>query len=177
MYSDEGKELVTLPLMTSYRSSPEITEMFAGVLPKEKEMQVSSVKRPGEKVIIKACGSDKEYFSELEKLIKSFSKKDGLTAIICRSPLNLEKIIAFLGEKAPAIITGHESLPKSGAFLIELALAKGLEFDQVILADADAATYPDDELGKHCLYTAMSRATMHLAVLANGELASNVIVD
>ncbi len=168
------KKFVELPLMTSYRSSPEITDMFASILPEEKKMQVSSVKRPGEKTIVKVCDNDKDYFNELKSLIDDYGKRDGLTAVICRNPLNMEKIIAGLGDSAPTEISVQDALPKNGAFLIELTLAKGLEFDHVILADVDADTYPNDELGNHCLYTAMSRATQHLAILAKGELAEKV---
>ncbi|WP_026664321.1 HelD family protein [Butyrivibrio sp. FC2001] len=171
MAKADKKRFATLPLMTSYRSSPEITDMFASILPKEKKMMVSSVKRPGEKVITKECKSEKDYLKELKGMIKEFEEKDGLTAIICRNPLTLEKTASLLGDSAPQIISGHDALPKSGAFLLELALAKGLEFDNVILADADSESYPDDELGKHCLYTAMSRATRNLAILADGYLS------
>ncbi len=170
-----GKSFALLPLMTSYRCSPEITEKFASILPDAKKMMVSSVKRPGEKTILKACSSDDEYYAELRSLIKEYSRKDGLTAVICRNPLNIEKIISSLGDDAPAEITLQDALPESGAFLIELALAKGLEFDHVILADADNENYPSDEIGDHCLYTAMSRATQHLAILANGKPADKVM--
>ena len=170
----DKKKFVELPLMTSYRSSPEITDMFASILPEEKKLMVSSVKRPGEKTTVKACASENEYFAELKKLIKKYGKMDGLTAVICRNEFSLEKILTALGKDAPQMIAGHDSLPKNGAFLIELTLAKGLEFDHVILADVDPASYPDDELGKHCLYTAMSRATQHLAILSLGELAKGV---
>ena len=174
MAAEGGKECVELPLMTSYRSSPEITDMFASILPEDKKLMVSSVKRPGEEIFVKSCSSEAEYYDELKGLIAEFEKKDGLTAVICRNQFNLERISAALGDKAPTAIAENDSLPKCGAFLIELPLAKGLEFDNVILADADPESYPDDELGKHCLYTAMSRATRHLAVLACGELAVNV---
>ena len=174
MAEDAGKKFVMLPLMTSYRSSPEITDKFAALLPDKKKMQVSSVKRPGEDVYVKSCKSDKEYFAELKKLIGDYSKKDGLTAVIVRDPSSLEKIVAALSEDAPQIVAGTDALPKEGAFMLELPYAKGLEFDHVILADADSRTYPDDELGKHCLYTAMSRATQHLAILCRGELAANI---
>lgn len=165
-----GKEFAELPLMTSYRSSPEITEVFASLLPKEKKMMVSSVKRSGDEIVVKCCDSEKEYYKELKALIDDYEKKGGLTAVICRSGYSLEKIARELGHKVPRLISETDSLPKSGAFLIELALAKGLEFDSVILADADAEAYPLDEMGKHCLYTAASRATQHLAVLAQGKL-------
>lgn len=168
---NENKSFALLPLMTSYRCSPEITDKFAAILPDAKKMLVSSVKRPGEKTFSKAFATDKEYYAELKKLIKEYSEMKGLTAVICRNPLTIDKIISALGKDAPSEITLQDALPESGAFLIELALAKGLEFDHVILADADEENYPSDEIGDHCLYTAMSRATQHLAILAKGKLA------
>ena len=168
---NENKSFALLPLMTSYRCSPEITDKFAAILPDAKKMLVSSVKRPGEKTFSKAFDSDKEYYAELKMLIKEYSEMKGLTAVICRNPLTIDKIISALGKDAPSEITLQDALPESGAFLIELALAKGLEFDHVILADADEENYPSDEIGDHCLYTAMSRATQHLAILAKGKLA------
>ena len=123
---------------------------------------------------MKVCGSDNEYFDELKRLIKEHGKKEGLTAIICRDGFNLEKIHSALGDEAPRLIAQDDSLPKEGVFFIELALAKGLEFDNVIIADGDPESYPDTELGKHCLYTAMSRATRHLTILTKGVLAANI---
>ena len=174
MAKEDNKSFVELPLMTSYRSSPEITDMFAALLPEDKKLMVSSVQRPGEAVTIKACKNDAEYYKELNDKIKEFEKNDGLTAIICKKQSTIENIIVNLGEKAPVIVSGHDSLPKEGAFIIELPLAKGLEFDHVILADADPESFPEDELGKHCLYTAMSRATQNLAILSNGKLSQNI---
>ncbi len=174
MAKDDEKEFASLPLMTSYRSSPEITDMFASILPDEKKMLVSSVKRPGESITVRNINSDSEYISELQHYIKELEGQDGLTAIICRNQFNLERISAALGKNAPQTITEHDALPKNGPFMIELALAKGLEFDNVILADADTESYPDDDLGKHCLYTAISRATRHLVILSKGDMSVNV---
>lgn len=171
MAEEGGKNFVTLPLLTSYRSSPEITDMFASILPKEKQMLVSSVKRPGEKVEIKVSDSEKEYYDELKKQIDELGKKEGLTAIICRNPYNCEKIMSALLDDSPEMITEKDSLPKSGALIIDLSYAKGLEFDHVILPDVDQISYPADELGRHCLYTAMSRATQHLTILSQGKLS------
>jgi DNA helicase-2/ATP-dependent DNA helicase PcrA len=129
------------------------------------------VQREGEKVSVKVAESDAEYFGELKALIDSHKEKDGLTAIICRNTYSLEKIRAGLGKSCPTVIEENDSLPKQGVFMIELALAKGLEFDSVIIADGDDVSYPDDELGKHCLYTAVSRATKKLSVLAKEKPA------
>lgn len=42
-------------LMTSYRSTPEITELFCGLLDKDERVQTSSVQREGQVPTIKAC--------------------------------------------------------------------------------------------------------------------------
>jgi DNA helicase-2/ATP-dependent DNA helicase PcrA len=123
---------------------------------------------------VKTCKSDKEYYDELRNLISDYGKRTGLTAIICRNQYNVDRIAEKLGKDAPVIVAENDALPKEGVFLIDLPLAKGLEFDNVILADVDKDAYPSDILGKHCLYTAMSRATQHLAILANGELSENL---
>lgn len=174
MAKEDNKSFVELPLMTSYRSSPEITDKFAALLPEDKKLMVSSVQRPGESVTTCGCKNDADYYKKLKDTMAEFEKKPGLTAVICKRQSTIENIIVNLGEEAPVIVSGHDSLPKEGAFIIELPLAKGLEFDHVILADADSESYPEDELGKHCLYTAMSRATQNLAILSNGKLSSNI---
>lgn len=39
----------------------------------------------------------------------------------------------------------------------------------MILPDVDAVSYPDNELSRHRLYTAISRATQAIAVVSPGE--------
>ena len=55
--------------------------------------------------------------------------------------------------------------------LLTLALAKGLEFDQVIIADADGRDYPSTPLARRRLYTAISRAMHKVTLLAQGDLS------
>ena len=107
MAANDDKDFVELPLMTSYRSSPEITEMFSSLLPAEKKLLVSSVQRPGENTIIEAFGSESEYYCALGKYIDDMGTKGGITAVICRNAYSLEKISAALGEKEIKIISEH----------------------------------------------------------------------
>ncbi len=167
-----GGKVTELSLTTSYRSSPEITALFAGLLPAEKQILVSSVQPSGSTPVFHVCGTEKEYTQKLMQAVAEAQQKDGLTAIICSGFRSLEKRAAILSENGmeiPKILSGGR-LPDSGVFLITLAHAKGLEFDGVILPDASAETYPDTLLSRHRLYTAMSRATGRLTVLARGEL-------
>ena len=170
LFGEEGREAVELPLLTSYRSSPEITEIFTGLLPREKRINTASVQRPGTAPVKMGCADSDDYLRRLKALINAAEEEEGLTAIICGNRGSLEKIRELLGDKAPQVISRNQALPGKGTFLITLDLVKGLEFDGVILPDADAKMYPDDLLARHRLYTAVSRATRRLSILADGEL-------
>ena len=56
-------------------------------------------------------------------------------------------------------------------FATTLALAKGLEFDRVILPDASAQVFPADDTARRRLYTAISRATRSLTLLSRGAMS------
>ena len=160
------------PLLTSYRSSPEITEIFTRLLPREKRIRTASVQRPGTAPVKMACASRDEYVIRLRSLISAAEQDKGLTAVICGSRRSLERIAELLGEDAPPVIRRNQALPSGGVFLITPELVKGLEFDGVILPDADPQMYPGDNLSRHRLYTAVSRAIRRLSILAEGNLTS-----
>ena len=160
------------PLLTSYRSSPEITEIFTRLLPREKRIRTASVQRPGTAPVKMACASRDEYVIRLRSLISAAKQDKGLTAVICGSKRSLERIAELLGEDAPPVIRRNQALPSGGVFLITPELVKGLEFDGVILPDADPQMYPGDNLSRHRLYTAVSRAIRRLSILAEGNLTS-----
>jgi DNA helicase-2/ATP-dependent DNA helicase PcrA len=176
LFGEDGRQTKELPLLTSYRSSPEITEIFTGLLPREKRIVTSSVQRPGTAPVVMACESGEDYARRLRLLVHAAGAnaedEQGLTAVICANRASLEKVRQILGDEAPQVIHRNQALPHSGVFLITLDLVKGLEFDGVILPDADQATYPDDLMARHRLYTAVSRATRRLSILADGELTS-----
>ncbi len=67
-------------------------------------------------------------------------------------------------ELYPAIMDGKRPLPERGTVVISLALAKGLEFDTVIVAKAPLGLDPADPLERRRLYTAISRATRRLTI-------------
>ena len=204
---NDSRQVRELSLLTSYRSSPEITEIFTGLLPREKRIFTASVQRPGTAPVKMACVSSEEYCSRLKMLVRTAATEEGLTAVICGTRASLEKVRDLLGSEAPPVIRRNQALPKKGVFLITLDLVKGLEFDGVIVPDADPVMYPDgslhggaahtgaeqtgaaqsgaaqtsaahtgahtgaDEiLSRHRLYTAVSRATRRLSILADGEL-------
>lgn len=163
-------KVAEFPLLTSYRSSPEITEIFTRLLPREKRIRTASVQRPGTAPVKMACASRDEYVMRLRSLISAAEQEKGLTAVICGNRRSLERIEELLGEDAPPVIRRNQALPSGGVFLITPELVKGLEFDGVILPDADPQMYPEDTLSRHRLYTAVSRAIRRLSILAERNL-------
>ena len=94
-----------------------------------------------------------------------------LTAVIVPWKHEATKLVAALGNDAPQLVDATGALPRSGCVLLTLPLAKGLEFDHVIIPNASAGLFPaDDRIAKNRLYTSISRATRELDVFALGEL-------
>ena len=222
--ASRSNRVTELFLTTSYRSSPEITALFAGLLPAEQQILVSSVQPSGYAPEFCVCRAKEEYAQALAVAVRKAQEQEGLTAIVCVGARSMEKTAALLiesmteGSALPVennaaenaagnsagtdtgtvadtdadesglsgssslsgvdllrscpvpVIRSGGSLPEKGVFLITLAHAKGLEFDGVILPDANADNYPDTLLARHRLYTALSRATRRLSVLARGSL-------
>ena len=174
LFKDVRGTIATCELMTSYRSSPEITAVFTTLMKRDEGMNVSSVRRPGHTVKFKECLDDEEYFQALETALESGRNEGGLCAVIASNGRRTRwldrKQRERMGELAPRLMDGKGRLPEAGCVLLDLKLAKGLEFDRVIVADAQADEYGDDELSKHRLYTAISRATQHLTLVSQGKM-------
>ena len=96
--SSASSAVTELLLTTSYRSSPEITALFAGLLPPEKQILVSSVQPSGNAPVFYACADRSEYAQKLLQAVKQAANEDGLTAILCTGTRSMEKTSALLNE-------------------------------------------------------------------------------
>ena len=174
VFERERGGVCTCELMTSYRSSPEITAVFTTLMAREEGMHVSSVRRPGCSVDFAECADDEAYFAALEQALDRGAQEGGLCAVVALNPRRAgwldRKLRERMGDAAPRLMDGKGRLPQQGQVLLDLKLAKGLEFDRVIVADAQAEVYGCDELSRHRLYTAISRATQHLTVVSQGPM-------
>ncbi|MBF0947146.1 MAG: ATP-binding domain-containing protein, partial [Atopobium sp.] len=180
-----GEDAVsTCKLLTSYRSSPEITALFTSLLSEEERGQTSSVQRGGKKPeFFEVVAEDKdteraEYLQTMKSLVEQAQAFDGLTAIVCTEKSRVrwlaKQLEGLFVESDDAdgvkVLTSHDSLPAKGVVLLDLALAKGLEFDQVIVADAQEEVYKADGISRRRLYTALSRAMHHVIVVSQGKM-------
>lgn len=154
-------------LLTSYRSSPEITELFCGLLEPDERRRLTSVQRAGVKPDVRAFDEKDAYLEALRAAVAE--PGEGLTAVIAESDARVSWLAKQLGD-AVCVLGKNSDLPAEGVVLLSLRVAKGLEFDHVIVPDAQAEVYPDAPLARRRLYTALSRAMHRVTVLAQGPL-------
>ena len=175
----EQEALSQMFLPTSYRCTPQITDLFASLAQDDLGMTISSVQREGSDPIMVECLSEEAYEQELLRVLGCFSGQEGLAAVITNGEDEArelhERVTTLMGQlgeevACPTLMTANEELPSGGAVIIPLSLAKGLEFDSVVIADASAESFPDDPLSQRRLYTAISRATRELTILSKGPL-------
>ena len=142
----------------------------------EERGQTSSVQRGGKKPeFFEVVADDKdaeraEYLQTMKSLVEQAQAFDGLTAIVCTEKSRVRWLAKQLEGSAVKVLTTHDSLPAKGVVLLDLALAKGLEFDQVIVADAQEEVYKADGISRRRLYTALSRAMHHVIVVSQGKM-------
>ncbi len=169
IFAESHGQVDEVLLRTSYRSSPEITELFSGLLSREEAGTLSSVRTAGVRPHVCALPAEPEaYLEGLAREVDQASQAGGLCAIICDDRRRAE----WIGRKVEGVTTigRNDQLPASGVVALDLALAKGLEFDQVIVADASQEVYPSTPLARRRLYTAISRAMHRVSVLSQGPL-------
>ena len=158
-------------LLTSYRSSPEITAMFTSLLEPDEQLRLTSVHRGGVAPVVREFAADDVdgYVSELRRIAEEARGEEGLTAIVAESDPRCGWLSKQLGGRVEVL--GKDSdLPREGVVLLPLRVAKGLEFDHVVIPDAQAEVYPDTPLARRRMYTAISRAMHRVTVLSQGAM-------
>lgn len=159
-------------LMTSYRSSPEITELFCSLMAPDERVKTSSVQRPGTDPAIMECATDDEYLTTLRSQVSEAVSTGQLTAIIAADATRMNWLKKQLADMDVTIMDGSAPLPQTGVLLLDISLAKGLEFDAVIIPDAQDSVYDESDLSRHRIYTAISRATQKVTLISQGTLTN-----
>ena len=164
-------ELCECELMTSYRSTPEITALFTALMEPNERLKTSSVQRSGTAPRVECFAEEGAWQKAVRDTVRAAAEHGGLAAVVAADKRGLKLMAELLANEGVVVLDGKRKLPESGVVLVDVALAKGLEFDEVIIPDATARNYRAAEDVHRCrLYTAMSRATQRLSVFALGEL-------
>lgn len=168
VFEEMRGEVSQCRLMTSYRSTPAITDLFARLLPEGEAMEVASVQREAPAPEIVVCENADEWKAALVEAVRVACDAGGLTAVIVPWKNDAKRLAKTLD--GVTVLGEGDSLPETGIVVVPLKLAKGLEFDRVIIPDASARTFPNSDIARRRLYTTISRATRHLTLLSNGDL-------
>ena len=151
-------------LITSYRNTVEIMEFATRVIramPIHGLTPAKPVLRHGEAPVFKKATSQ-----EAAVLAEKWHGEGMASlAIMARSRKVLDKLSAQYGW--PVLDPEADEYP-AGIMLAPADTVKGLEFDAVIILDADEKTYPMSQLDARLLYVCLTRALHKMAVFHTG---------
>ncbi|MEA4824104.1 MAG: ATP-binding domain-containing protein [Clostridiaceae bacterium] len=162
-------------LSKSYRNTIEIAAVANAVLShsRARAYDITPVVRHGEPVIFSALDDDGAVTAAISEELTAWKGAEGSLAVVCATAESARALYAALpAREGVHLFTEDASLDGTyagGASVFDVKSVKGLEFDRVILADADAASYPDTQDAVRALYVACTRALHTLRILYSGK--------
>jgi DNA helicase II / ATP-dependent DNA helicase PcrA len=158
-----GKQAECVKLCKSYRSSYEITRFAQGI---SADPDLVAIERHGEPPVVAAVASTAEEHRRIAAMVGEMAaRRYRTTGILCKTQRQADQIHGALIAAGLDVhlLTAASSSFVQGAVVCTIHLAKGLEFDQVVVPGATAESYGDD-LERNLLYVACTRA-MHRLLL------------
>lgn len=157
-------------LNTSYRSTFEIVDFSAkvmgGTIP-------TSLVRHGEKPLVKKCNKE-ELKEQVQNIIKNH--KDSKIAVIVKTDKEAKKYAEILNNFTLITNENDIQLLTKNLIITTVYLSKGLEYDHVILPNADNKTYKSP-LDRQNLYVATTRALHGLYVFFEKEPSKFIPIE
>ena len=168
-------------LSTAYRSTVEIMETAFGVMarhPVRGAGEAKPVLRHGEKPLHLPLPNEKSRPQAIAHTLAHW-RQEGFANIAVivktdKAARALYKALLPLVEAVRLVGRGDESF-EGGVQVMDASVVKGLEFDCVIIADADAKTYPDERFYAKLFYVLCTRPLHRLAFAYVGEQARHLM--
>lgn len=188
IYGDEGlrswsnisdgifqREPIVARLSTAYRSTVEVMEVAFSVISRHPVLGAGTAKpvlRHGEKPILTIAATDAERCALIAETIRAW-QRDGFAGIAVivkteKAAKSFHKALQVQIPDAIHITQGDESF-LGGIQVMDASVVKGLEFDCVLIADADSATYPDQRFYAKLFYVLCTRPLHRLHFVCKGE--------
>ena len=163
-----GDNTCIVNLTKSYRSTMEITKFSRRLL--KKEPQVECVERSGNEPLLLGFLDEEAIKEKLLEDVKIYKEKDYKSiGIITRTANEANEVYNFLKDKIKVrVIMKDDDEYVSDTLIIPAYLAKGLEFDVVLIYNAGDENYSCEE-ERLLLYTACTRALHVLCVYYSGK--------
>jgi DNA helicase-2/ATP-dependent DNA helicase PcrA len=165
-----GRQRSTLTHLTrSYRSTEQITRFTRSML--EGGDAIEFIAREGAKPVITRAETAEALMAALEaRLLELRGSGVRSIAVICRSAAYAELVFRRLRRLGQITLVTHRATAfETGCVVLPAYLAKGLEFDSVLIHNAGAAVYGRENERK-LLYTACTRALHTLFIFYTGSL-------
>jgi DNA helicase-2/ATP-dependent DNA helicase PcrA len=159
--------ITRLELTRSYRSSSEITAFASRILGNQ---NIDNVRRTGRKPTLVKVEEKDAIQAVVASLVTGHINAGAKTvAVLCKTRKDCEDIYPLLkAQNGAKRLTNDSENLSGGVIVLPVYLAKGLEFDAVIISDADAYHYGRDT-ERRLLYTACTRALHELTLVYAGE--------
>lgn len=172
----DPKKTDVVQLTKSYRSTKEITDFTKQIL--RQGEKIEAFNRRGPKPALWGRSTEQEAIEALVKILDKNNENQRTTAVITKDLASAKQVAEQLkqkGGKATLIATANQRLVP-GTLVVPSYLAKGLEFDAVVMWDASKENYHKlDET--QLVYTITSRAMYELDIIYIGEKSPLLDVD
>ena len=156
-------------LYRSYRSTVEITAFAQRITPNP---SIIPLERHGPVPAVTRSNSHHEELQLLQQLTATFQRSgNNSLGIICKTSRQAAEAYQALQALGVHLLTAESTTFKEGVIVTTAHLAKGLEFDAVIVPFA-AARFYKTEVDKSLLYVACTRAMHQLTLTYSGEITS-----
>ena len=158
------------PLRESYRSTHQIIDFANAVLRRsgvDAQQHAKPIARPGPAPALHRYHQRDELIENIVRTVEHERERWQAIAVVCKTAAACRALDADLkqaGLTGYDVLTNCDDAYNGGIAIIPAYLTKGLEFDVVFIADADAETYPADLLHQRLLYVALTRAAHVLHV-------------
>lgn len=158
-------------LTKSYRSTMEITKFSRRLL--NKDIGADCVERSGNEPLLLGFSNEDAIKEKLLKDIKIYNEKNYKSiGIITKTAKEANDLYNFLKDKVNVrAVMKDDDKYVSDTLIIPAYLAKGLEFDVVLIYNAGEENYSSEE-ERLLLYTACTRALHVLCVYFSGNVTS-----
>lgn len=164
------KKSSLIMLDKSFRCTNEILNFSLKFI--EQSSQIKSFNRNGDSPKVYIADNSEIFIDEIVKEIKLCQEK-GFQSIclICKTEKNSTYLFNKIKHKLDIQLIKNGSVSDlQGVFILPVYMSKGLEFDTVLICDADSQNYHDED-DKNLLYVACTRALHKLSLFCENEIS------
>lgn len=164
------KKSSLIMLDKSFRCTNEILNFSLKFI--EQSSQIKSFNRNGDSPKVYIADNSEIFIDEIVKEIKLCQEK-GFQSIclICKTKKNSTYLFNKIKHKLDIqLIKNGSASDLQGVFILPVYMSKGLEFDTVLICDADSQNYHDED-DKNLLYVACTRALHKLSLFCENEVS------